>query len=151
MRINTRTFLVVLLISGAFVSAVRGDDDLTLKHSHWKVHARATPKSKKAGALPFDEELIFKKGILTTPSLQAQGFGPASYHSGGIETFLKWDCAQQSTTGEKITWDGIANRQRQRAWKIEGSVTRTFPDGHLYKYIFRGTGEPLSTDPLEAR
>jgi len=129
MRMNIRYRFVALAFFCAISSIACADDDLTLKYSDWKVRARPTPDSKKAGATPFDEELIFKKGILTTLYLQKQGFVPATYHSGGIDTFLKWGCDQMSSTGQKIAWEGIADRQHRGDWKMDGSIVRTLPDG----------------------
>jgi hypothetical protein len=148
MQINVRGLAALSVLVCTAVGAAHGGLDLTLNGSRWRVHARVTPDSKNAVAVAFEEELIFKDGILTTPSLQREGFGPARYHSGGIETFLKWGCKQISTTGETIVWEGIANRQHQRAWKMEGSIVRAFPDGRVYKYTLKGSGESV---PIRAR
>lgn len=143
MRINGRVLLALMTLFCAAGGFAHGNVDLTLNDSQWRVHAKAAAGSKKAGTLPFDEELLFQKGVLTTPLLQKQGFEPARYQSGGVETFLNWNCEQTNPSGEKVVWEGIANRQRKGAWKIEGSFKRIFPDGRVDAYTFKGKGEPL--------
>jgi hypothetical protein len=109
-------------------------------------------RPKFAKAAGWRDVLFFRSGTLTGDALRKQGLDLAPYHAEkvkGRKTDLKWSCEHINSVGDRFAWQATAHARRQGPWKMEGTVTRTTPDGQIYKYLVRGSGRPYTPDTPE--
>jgi hypothetical protein len=103
-----------------------------------KLKVRVVPNQAAAdkGARPFDDELVFADGKLTSTTLLPQGFKPAKYHAETEPHEAEFEAELVSATNNVVTWTGEI-----RGTNTMGGVQWLQKDGTYFGYEFTGTKE----------
>ena len=144
--------LGMVLVGGQAASSAATKAFLTLDNTRWDVRVSVVRVPKFAKASGFRDVLFFRAGTVSGTAHRKRGLDMIPYQSEkmkGSKTDWKWSFAHHDSVSDKYEWQGIARLYQHRTWKMKGTLTRTTPDGQVYKYVLHGAGRPYTPETFE--
>ena len=97
----------------------------------WKISVTPDSSAQQSGKQEFNDEVLFEDGKMTAAACASYGFGESTYSLS--ENGLSMS-ATISANGESIAWStNLVNGT------LQGNVTWTKADGHVYHYALSGS------------
>ena len=123
--------LALVALASATSSAVFGRTMSSDSFSGvWRVNVTPDSAAQQSGKQQFSDEVLFEDGKMTAAACASYGFGESTYSLSESGTSMS---ATMSTDGESIAWSAnLVNGA------IQGNVTWTKSDGHVYHYVLSG-------------
>ena len=97
----------------------------------WHVNVEPDSSAQQSGKQEFNDDVLFEDGKMTAAACASYGFGESTYSVSGNGLSMS---STMSTNGESIVW--TANLINGT---LQGTVTWTKADGHVYHYVLHGS------------